>query len=291
VTSSLPAAIRVAAGELAAAGVASPRNDAEQLAAHVLGVERTRLVVISVIDAEPLAEYRALIARRARRIPLQHLTGTAPMGRIDLAVGPGVFVPRPETELLFAWALADLESAGHGHPPVVVDLCTGSGALALALAHAFPDAVVHAVELDPLAAQWAQRNAQARAERGDTPIMLHTADATDPELLAELSGRVDLVVSNPPYIPAGAELEPEVADHDPHAALFGGPDGLAVIAGLVPNIARLLRPGGAVGIEHDDSNGAGVAALLRAHGFIEVAEHTDLAGKPRFVVARRRGEG
>ncbi|MGW1740624.1 peptide chain release factor N(5)-glutamine methyltransferase [Nocardia sp. NPDC001965] len=273
---------------LHAAGVPSPRTDAELLAAHVLGVDRSRLLLNPLIGPDRLADYRALVARRAQRVPLQHLTGQSFMGEIDLEVGPGVFVPRPETELLFAWALAHLEAVRHDHAPVVVDLCTGSGALGLALAHARPDAVVHAVELDPDALSWARRNAEQRAAAGDTPITLHHDDVTDPNLLTELDGYVDLVVANPPYIPDGAELAPEVADHDPHGALFGGPDGLAVIRPLVPLVGRLLRPGGGVAVEHDDSNGGGVAALLAADGrFAEIVEHPDLAGKPRFVAALR----
>ncbi len=278
-----------AADRLAEAGVGSPMPDAEYLAAHVLGTERMRLALIPLIEPEIADRYRALIEQRAARIPLQHLTGTAPMGEIDLAVGPGVFVPRPETELLFAWALAYLETLPHDHTPIVVDLCTGSGALALAIAHARPDAEVHAVELDPDALTWARRNADTRIAAGDTPITLHADDVTDPALLTLLTGCVDLVVSNPPYIPAAATLEPEVADHDPHRALFGGPDGLDVIREMIPTVARLLRPGGATGIEHDDTNGGGVAALLAADDFTGIAEHTDLAGKPRFVVAHSPG--
>ncbi|MFC6009439.1 peptide chain release factor N(5)-glutamine methyltransferase [Nocardia lasii] len=276
-----------AAGRLAEAGVGSPMPDAENLAAHVLGTERMRLALVPMVEPELAARYRALVDQRAARIPLQHLTGTAAMGEIDLAVGPGVFVPRPETELLFAWALGYLETLAHDHTPIVVDLCTGSGALALAIAHARPDADVHAVELDPAALAWARRNADTRIADGDTPITLYADDVTDPTLLTSLSGRVDLVVSNPPYIPDAAVLDPEVADHDPHRALFGGPDGLDVIRAMTPTIARLLRPTGATAIEHDDTNGGGVAALLAASGFDDVVEHIDLADKPRFVVARR----
>ncbi|MGW5388519.1 peptide chain release factor N(5)-glutamine methyltransferase [Nocardia sp. NPDC003963] len=270
------------------AGVPSPRADAEQLAAHLLGVERSRLLLHPLIDPEQLTGYRALVARRAERVPLQHLTGRSYMGEIDLHVGPGVFVPRPETELLFAWALAHLEVVRHDHTPVVVDLCTGSGALALALAHARPDADVHAVELDPDALSWARRNAEERAADGDTPITLHHDDVTDPYLLTELDGYADLIVANPPYIPDSAELSPEVADHDPHRALFGGSDGLDVIRPLVPLIGRLLRPGGGAAIEHDDSNGGELARLLAGDGrFTDIVEHPDLAGKPRFVAAVR----
>lgn len=279
-----------AAARLAEAGVGSPMPDAENLAAHVLGTERMRLALIPMVEPEVADRYLALIDQRAARIPLQHLTGTAAMGEIDLAVGPGVFVPRPETELLFAWALAHLATLPHDHAPIVVDLCTGSGALALAIAHARPDAEVHAVELDPDALVWARRNADARIAEGDTPITLYADDVTGPTLLTPLTGRVDLVIANPPYIPEAAILDPEVADHDPHRALFGGPDGLDVIRAMIPTIARLLRPGGATGIEHDDTNGGGVAALLAAAGFADVVEHIDLAGKPRFVVARRTGD-
>nr|WP_253810322.1 peptide chain release factor N(5)-glutamine methyltransferase [Nocardia amikacinitolerans] len=285
---SMRAVINEAVERLRAAGVPSPRADAEQLAAHVLGVERTRLALVPLVDPVLVADYRALVDRRAERIPLQHLTGVAPMGQIDLAVGPGVFVPRPETELLFAWALAYLETLPHDHQPIVIDFCTGSGALALAVAHARPDAQVHAIEIDPAALKWARRNADDRIADGDTPITLYADDVTDPNLLTELNGKVDLLLSNPPYIPDGAVLDPEVADHDPHLALFGGPDGLDVIRRMTPNIARLLRPGGATAIEHDDTNGSALAALLTEAGdFTDVVEHPDLAGKPRFVVATR----
>ncbi|MFD9549307.1 peptide chain release factor N(5)-glutamine methyltransferase [Nocardia salmonicida] len=275
-----------AAARLAEAGVGSPMPDAENLAAHVLGTERMRLALIPMVELEIADRYRALIEQRAARIPLQHLTGTAAMGEIDLAVGPGVFVPRPETELLFAWALAYLETLPRDHAPIIVDLCTGSGALALAIAHARPDAEVHAVELDPEALAWARRNADARIAAGDTPVTLYAGDVTDQALLAALTDTVDLVVANPPYIPDAAILDPEVADHDPHRALFGGPDGLDVIRAMIPTIARLLRPGAATAIEHDDTNGGGVAALLAAAGCTDIVEHADLADKPRFVVAR-----
>ncbi|MDH6281448.1 release factor glutamine methyltransferase [Rhodococcus sp. LBL1] len=280
-------AIIEAAAELERAGVPSARVDAELLAAHLLGVERTRLGLVPLVDPSVIEEYRGLVARRAERIPLQYITGSTAMGNISLEVGPGVFVPRPETELLLAWALAQLEACGR-REPVVMDLCTGSGALALAIAHARPDAVVHAVELEPRALAWARRNADRRGAAGDTPINLVQGDVTDRGLLTALEGGVDLIVSNPPYIPEGAVLDPEVADHDPHSALFGGADGLSVIKPMVNNIARWLRIGGAVGVEHDDTNGSQVAELFRTRRvFGHVAEHPDLAGRPRFVVAQR----
>ena len=280
-------AIIEAASVLEEAGVASPRVDAELLAAHLLGIERGRLGLVPLVDSAMIDAYMAMVDQRAKRIPLQYILGTSPMGEIYLAVGPGVFVPRPETELLLGWALAFLERHGRRNP-VVLDLCTGSGALALAIAHARPDAVVHAVELEPRALAWARQNAETRANDGDTPIILHRGDVTDRTLLAALEGAVDIVVSNPPYIPEGTPLEPEVADHDPHSALFGGPDGLSVIKPMVSNIARWLRIGGAAAVEHDDTNGALVAELFtQRRVFGDVVEHFDLAGKPRFVVAHR----
>ena len=273
---------------LTEAGVPSPRVDAELLAAHLLSVPRGRLGLTPLVEPEVAEAYRATVAQRAKRIPLQHIIGTSSLGEVDVEVGPGVFVPRPETELLLAWALAFLESAGR-HPPVVLDLCTGSGALALAIAHARPDAVVHAVEKDPHALAWARRNADLRASDGDTPVHLHHGDVTERTVLTELDGTVDLVVANPPYVPTSARLDPEVIDHDPHVALFGGPDGLSVIEPMIANIARWLRIGGGVGIEHDDSHGDRVVALLEGRAvFGDVSQHRDLADRPRFVVARRQ---
>ncbi|MEU5847670.1 peptide chain release factor N(5)-glutamine methyltransferase [Saccharopolyspora shandongensis] len=270
---------------LAAAGVASPRTDAELLAAHLLGVERTKLMMVPLVDPPVVQALHELVRRRAARVPLQHLTGDASLGNVTLSVGPGVFVPRPETELLLAWGLATLEGVDR---PVVVDLCTGSGALALAMANARPDATVHAVEKEPAALAWARRNADQQAQAGDTPIRLYAGDVTDPMVFMELEGLVDLVLCNPPYVPEGTPVPPEVRDHDPHEAVFGGRDGLDVVRHVVGCAARLLRPGGGVAIEHDDTHGGSVPALLRARRVLEdVQEHTDLAGRPRFATARR----
>lgn len=271
--------IREAERVLAAAGVASPRVDAELLAAHVLGVPRGRLVLAPAVDPATAGEYRALVARRAAREPLQHVLGEAVLGPVALAVGAGVFVPRPETELLLEWGLRALAGVAS---PLVVDLCTGSGALALGVAAGRPDAVVHAVEQDPDALVWARRNVAAH---GGT-VVLHAVDVRRPGLLADLAGRVDLLLCNPPYVPDGTPVPPEV-DRDPPGAVFGGPDGLAVVRAVVVASAALLRPGGQVGIEHDDTHGTAVPALLREHGFADVADHRDLAGRPRFATARR----
>ncbi|NUT94289.1 MAG: peptide chain release factor N(5)-glutamine methyltransferase [Saccharothrix sp.] len=268
---------------LAAAGVDSPRADAELLAAHVLGVDRSRLPLIPLVDPPVVEALHQLVRKRMKRIPLQHLTGWAHLGGLDLDVGPGVFIPRPETELMLVWALSKVDKS-----PVVVDLCTGSGALALAVAHHLPGAVVHAVERDPAALAWARRNADARREAGDTPIVLHSGDVTAPDILSDLDGSVDLVLCNPPYVPEGTPVQPEVSDHDPHAAVFGGDDGLDVIRPVITLAARLLKPGGHVAIEHDDTHGESVPALLSARRVLtDVEDHRDLAGRPRFATARR----
>jgi release factor glutamine methyltransferase len=276
-----------AARRLAEAGVASPRVDAELLLAHVTGRTRTGLLTLDDVGPDAADRFAALVDQRADRVPLQHLTGRAAFRHLELAVGPGVFVPRPETEQLVGWALDRLAGV---RDPVVVDLGTGSGAIALSIAQESPGARVTAVERDPDAIEWTRVNAAARTAAGDPPIEVLAGDMTDPELLRALDGGVDLVVSNPPYVPAGARLPREVADHDPPLALWGGPDGLDVVRGLLVTAARLLRPGGALGIEHADQQGAALPALVRASGgWTDVADHRDLADRPRFTTARRAG--
>jgi release factor glutamine methyltransferase len=282
---SVRVAVLAAAEQLSAAGVPSPQVDAEELAAHLLGVPRTRLGLHPLVDPSVLQAYQELVQQRAQRIPLQHLTGVAAMGRVSVQVGPGVFVPRPETEVLVDWAIRAIADVP---APVVVDLCTGSGAIALAIAAARPDATVHAVERAPGALAWARRNADLHAAAGHTPILLRGGDVTDERLLADLDGAVDLVTANPPYVPEGTPVQPEVADHDPAEAVFAGADGLQLIRPLVSVVAGLLKPGGVLAIEHDDSHGESVPALLAARRVLaDVQDHPDLAGRPRFVTARR----
>ncbi|SCF10209.1 peptide chain release factor N(5)-glutamine methyltransferase [Micromonospora mirobrigensis] len=283
-------AVSGAARRLADAGVDAARAEAEQLAAYVLGVPRGRLALADGFDPDQLRRFDELVARRADREPLQHLTGTAGFRHLELAVGPGVFVPRPETELLAGWGVArGLEVVDR---PLVVDLCSGSGAIALAVAQELPGARVVAVERSPEALRWLRRNATDRAAAGDRPVEVVVADVTDPELLADLAGRVDVLLCNPPYVPRSVVVPPEVAGHDPDEAVFGGADGLAVIGPVVRRAAELLRPGGVLGIEHDDTHGTAVPELLAADGrFTAVAEHHDLAGRPRFATASRRPDG
>ncbi|MET7424064.1 peptide chain release factor N(5)-glutamine methyltransferase [Dactylosporangium sp. NPDC005555] len=271
----LSVVITSATAVLRGAGVASPRVDAELIAAHVLGIPRSRLLTAPPPDAAQAAGIDELIKRRAERIPLQHLTGTAPFHGHEIAVGPGVFVPRFETELLVEWA-------GQEKANRIVDLCGGSGAIAIALET--QDAEVYCVEKSRAALVWLRRNVAALAPG----VRVVEGDVTDPATLRDLDGTVDLVVSNPPYVPEGAPVDVEVAAHDPHDAVFAGEDGLALMPGLVARAAGLLRPGGRLGIEHDDSHGESLPALLRATGhFDDVTDHRDLAGRPRFVTARR----
>lgn len=270
---------------LEAAGVESPRTDAELIAAHVLGVERGRLPLVPLVDPPVIDAIGKLVAERAKRVPLQYLTGWAALGPITVDVGPGVFIPRPETELLLEWGLALLRGRTN---PIVVDLCTGTGALALAVAHSVPDAVVYAVDYDPHALAWARHNADARAEAGDTPIRLYSGDVADDTIFAELDGLVDLVVCNPPYVPPGGELPPEVLDYDPPQAVFAADGGLAVIRQVIGTAARLLKRGGGLAIEHDDTHGSAAPALVAARKVLTAVEdHRDLTGRPRFVTARR----
>jgi release factor glutamine methyltransferase len=276
-----------AARRLAEAGVESPRVDAELLLAAALDLPRARLLTLEEIPLAAAARFEALVDQRADRVPLQHLTGRAAFRYLELTVGPGVFVPRPETEQLAGWAIDALAGLTS---PIVVDLGSGSGALALSIANEVPGARVTAVERDPGAIEWTRHNAAARSAAGDRPVRVLAGDMTDPRLLPELDGTVDLVVSNPPYVPDGAHVPREVADHDPPLALWGGPDGLDVVRGLLVTAARLLRPGGRLGIEHADAQGRALPALVRASGpWTDVADHPDLAGRPRFTTARRSG--
>jgi release factor glutamine methyltransferase len=252
------------------AGVDSADHDARALVAHA---------------ASTGSDLDELVRRRAAREPLQHLLGSAGFRHLELAVGPGVFVPRPETEVVAGIAI-DLARAA-GVTPLVVDLCSGSGAIALSVAQELPSARVHAVELDTDALRWLTRNAADRRAAGDPGIGIHQDDAA--QALPELDGRVDVVVSNPPYVAADEmhHVDPEVADHDPRLALLAGDDGLAVIRVVARTAWRLLRPGGWLVVEHSDRQGQSAPAVLAGAGFVDVRDEADLTGRPRVAIGRR----
>ncbi|MDR7384145.1 peptide chain release factor N(5)-glutamine methyltransferase [Promicromonospora iranensis] len=300
--------------ELADAGVASPQADAEVLLAHALGVDRgelRRLVVLGrEVPDDVAGVFSGLVARRAAREPLQHLTGVAAFRHLELAVGPGVFVPRPETEEVAQVAIDEAAKVvGERESAVVVDLCTGTGAIALAVATEVPGTRVHAVELDKDAHAWAERNVDAVSAAAAGTEVGAAGDGT-PERVVRLvkgdartalygiDGLADVVVSNPPYVPSDAvPVDPEVAEHDPAVALYGlGPDGLEVPRGITAAAARLLRPGGLYVMEHAEVQAEAardmVAAARDADGrpaFGEPETRKDLTGRPRMVLARRLG--
>jgi release factor glutamine methyltransferase len=275
-------AVRRATMTLAEAGVESAPVDALQLAAHLRGEdvsETRRLMVLGGVEAPE--GYADLVAERASRVPLQHLTGRAHFRGLELEVGPGVFVPRPETELLVDLALRSL--AGR-EAPVVVDLATGSGAIALAVKQEWPAARVYAVELTDLAQAWAVRN----RDRLGLDVTIERGDAR--HAYPELVGSVDVVTCNPPYIPDDqVPVDPEVRDHDPREALYGGSgDGLALPLAMAARAAALLRDEGTLVMEHADTQGDALPRALAVTGnWDKVVDHVDLLGRPRCVVATR----
>ncbi|MEU9185913.1 peptide chain release factor N(5)-glutamine methyltransferase [Streptomyces sp. NPDC048484] len=275
----LLAEVAQATQRLADAGVPSPRNDAEELAAFVHAVKRGELHTVKDSDFD--ARYWEVIARREAREPLQHITGRAYFRYLELQVGPGVFVPRPETESVVGWAI-DAVRAMDVVEPLIVDLCTGSGAIALALAQEVPRSRVHAVELSEDALRWTRKNVEG------SRVDLRQGNALD--AFPDLDGQVDLVITNPPYIPL-TEWEyvaPEARDHDPELALFSGEDGLDLIRGLERTAHRLLRPGGVVVVEHADTQGGQVPWIFtEERGWADAADHPDLNNRPRFATARR----
>lgn len=271
---------------LGAAGVPDPQVDAELLLGHVMGLSRggvhARIVVGAVLDEAQAATLEALAARRAGREPLQHLTGRAAFRSLELAVGPGVFVPRPETEQVAQLAIDALRATAEPEP-IAVDLGSGSGAIALAMATEVPHARVWAVENSPEAFPWTRRNVD---EVGAENLELVFGDLAT--ALPELDGRVALVISNPPYVPAGeVPVDPEVHRHDPVAALYGGADGLDVVRVLSRRAWELVHPGGVLVIEHAETQSAPIAAILAADGWRAIVHHRDLTSRDRATTAVR----
>lgn len=289
-----------AVSRLSAAGVPSPQVDAVLLAEHATGLPGWRLRLGCQVEAAMIERFDALVSARAGRIPTQHLTGAAYFRHLTLAVGPGVFLPRPETELLVD-RVHEHVRGGTG-PPIVVDMCTGSGAIAIAVATEVPGARVVGMEIDPGALRWAQANAagyRREISASGSSLAFVGGDATKSARanggLWHLRGQVDVVLTNPPYVPESAiPRDPEVRDHDPALALYGGPDGLDVVHALIAQASLLLRGGGLLLIEHADSQGdaaggLGVPGVLRREPatWREVEDHMDLAERPRHTSARR----
>ncbi|WP_412100948.1 peptide chain release factor N(5)-glutamine methyltransferase [Corynebacterium aurimucosum] len=295
-------ALRDATERFCAVGVPSPEWDARLLAAHLIHCGHMDIPLNEAPIPGFDVAYGALVGRREAREPLQHILGVAWFGPLELEVGPGVFIPRPETEVLADWGVKFLTKLNsremtklnsremtktNAHPPRVVDLCAGSGALALYVAHYVPQAEVWAVELADAALAYTRRNAATTVRGGARSVNVVQGDVTDAGLLPELHGTVDLVLTNPPYVPETPDLDPEVYQ-DPHEAVFGGADGMETINAMIPSIAALLRPGGKVGIEHDDDTSEQVQEALRADGgFTRIEVLKDLTGTARFVTAER----
>lgn len=281
---SLASSVRAAAQRLADAGVPDPLVDAELLAGHVLGLRRGEVQAAIVrgdaVPAERIGEIDSLVSRRATREPLQHITGTAPFRHLELAVGPGVFVPRPETETVAQYAIDALLNSPEPEP-VGIDLGTGSGAIALAMATEVPHARIFAAELSAEAHVWAARNMA-----GVENLTLVQADLG--EAFAELAGTAAVVISNPPYVPDDAvPRDPEVRLFDPAMALYGGKDGLDIVRVLSTRALLLLRPGGLLVIEHGELQGQPIRDILAADGWRAPATHRDLTARDRATTALR----
>lgn len=273
-------------GVLADAGIAHPAVDAELLIGHVLGLSRgavqARAITGNTVSSDDSAVIERLVQRRAAREPLQHITGRAAFRQLELAVGPGVFVPRPETEFVAQFAIDALRATASPEP-VGVDLGMGSGAIALAMATEVAHARIYGVEVSPRAFDWARRNFREVDAPNATAVFIDLAHA-----LPALDGGVDVVISNPPYIPLGAiPRDPEVRLFDPEIALYGGEDGLDVVRQVSATALRLLRRGGTLILEHGELQAAQIAQLLRRDGFTAVSHHRDLLGRDRATTALR----
>ncbi len=280
----LSAALAFATDRLSQAGVPSPNADATWLLCHVLGVDRSELLTRITFDQELTAEqlevFNALLVRRQGREPLQHITGVAAFRSLELRVGPGVFIPRPETEQVVQYAidyLKQLPAEGKA-----IDLGTGSGAIAIAIAKEVPKTKVYAVELSESAHQYASEN----IAKNHVSVELRLGAMQ--QVVGDLVGQLDVVISNPPYIPIAAiPIDPEVRDYDPELALYGGEDGLDVIRDISGIAAALLRPGGLLVLEHADGQSPAIRDLLLNDGWLSVSAYQDAALRYRTITAIR----
>ncbi len=286
IDSTIGAALDRAVAVLGGAGVPNPRVDAELLVGHILGLSRgavqAKVATDRRLSSDEALALSGMVERRASREPLQHITGIAAFRRLELVVGPGVFVPRPETEQVAQYAI-DALAASASAQPIAVDLGTGSGAIALAMATEVAHSQVFGVEVSPLAFVWTKQNFTRVGAENAHAVFVDLAIA-----LPEHDGTVDVVISNPPYIPVGAiPRDPEVRLHDPDVALYGGHDGLDVVRQVSTTARRLLHSGGTLVLEHGEAQAAQIAKLLAADGWRAVAHHRDLTGRDRATTALR----
>jgi release factor glutamine methyltransferase len=277
-------ALESATDKLTSAGVTSPSVDAELLGCFVLGIERSELTMLSLREElfpeDKIAQFETSVARRVKREPLQHITGLAPFRHLELHVGPGVFIPRPETEQLVELAIESIKKI---EKPLVVDLCSGSGAIAISLATELEGSRVFSVELSEQAFEFLSNNYQKYGLDTKSAKNADLANAFD-----ELEAQVDLVISNPPYIPDSAvPVDLEVQLHEPSLALYGGEDGLDVIRRISDRALYLLKPSGLLLLEHADTQAQAISQLLLNQGWQEVISSQDLAGKDRMISARK----
>lgn len=270
--------------------IESARTDAELIVAHVLGVSRSGLSLLQEITPQMQREIERLCQLRQQRIPLQHLTGEQGFRKLVLKVGAGVFIPRPETELLVESTIRELKDLPSSK---ILDLCSGSGAIAISLASELSNADVTAVEVSDQAFDFLQTNVsnyQSQINAKNSNLEVLNKDVTE---ITFDKASFDAVVANPPYIPeAMVPKDPEVALHDPKIALYSGSDGLDLIRIIIDIAADLLKPGGWVAIEHSDLQGdanVGVPGLLKmSEKFESIEDRRDLNGLPRYCVAKRK---
>lgn len=300
--------VRSASAMLRASGVDTPEHDAKLLAAEVFGVDLQTVDKAMLMGSETselakqgakqsgedaaLKRFHTMVDRRSKREPLQHITGHAPFRYLDLKVGPGVFIPRPETELVVQEGIE--WTTRHGmYRAKVVDLCAGSGAIGLAFATEVPGSEVWAVEKSERTAQWARRNLDETTKRYPAiagNYHLEIADATQMPTLNQLDGTIDIVLTNPPYVPlADIPQQPEVRDYDPDLALYGGSaDGTLIPERIIARAAKLLKNGGLLVMEHDITQGERLSAFALSYGFSNVMVHNDYTGRPRYMTAKKQ---
>ena len=303
--------VRSASAMLRASGVDTPEHDAKLLAAEVFGVDLQTVDKAMLMGSETselakqgakqsgedaaLKRFHTMVDRRSKREPLQHITGHAPFRYLDLKVGPGVFIPRPETELVVQEGIE--WTTRHGmYRAKVVDLCAGSGAIGLAFATEVPGSEVWAVEKSEQTAQWTRVNLNETAKKYPSIASnyhLEIADATQMPTLNQLDGTIDIVLTNPPYVPlSDIPVQPEVRDYDPDLALYGGSaDGTLIPERIISRASKLLKPGGLMVMEHNVTQGERLAAFARTCDFVDVVVHNDYTGRPRYLTAEKQEIG